>query len=198
MGIQLIREVAAQLGPQLPQDVCILVRLHPYSLAVDETYFEGMDRVHLFVPGRGDQYLERVISIEDEWHLAAQLQYCECVISMASTMTIDALSLGRPVLNVAFEPKGEGDAICRFYEYNHFADLLRIVQPPLARSAAEVIRFVHESLSGHQTPAIDSEAFEKYYVPANSRDYPLVLRRTLEEIALKKAPLDGSSGFRAD
>jgi hypothetical protein len=178
----LLRQVAEQLLPTLPDDTCLVIRLHPYSRDDDERFFDGMERVRVFVPGRSDRYVERVMGESDEQHLAAQIGLAACVVSMASTITIDALSVGKPVLNVAFEPDGTGDAICRFYEYNHFADLLRIAKPPLARSPGDVIAFVERHLGGETAPDIDHAGFEAMYVPANSAAYPRVLRETVEHI----------------
>jgi CDP-glycerol glycerophosphotransferase (TagB/SpsB family) len=178
--------VAERLVPTLPEDTCIIVRLHPFSRADDKDFFAGMDRVHTFVPGRSDLYVERVMSAEDENHLAAQLQFSECIVSMASTITIDALSLRRPIINVAFEPDGHGDAICKFYDFNHFADLVRIAKPPLARDVAQVLAFVKRCLDGDKDPAIDSAAFAEYYVPAFSRHYPEILRATVEDVLAKE------------
>jgi len=186
---QLVREVTEQLVPTLPDDVCVIIRLHPYTRLDDEAYFAGMERVKVFVPGRMDKYVERVMNDEDEHHFAAQLQLSECVISLASTVTIDALSLGRPIVNVAFEPgSGEGDAICKYYQFNHFADLLRITKAPLARDAAAVIAFVHRCLAGDKDPGIDAAAFTEYYVPSFSHDYPRIMRETVEEALRRGQP----------
>jgi hypothetical protein len=179
----LIRKVSEQLAPTLPEDTCILIRLHPYSQPNEEDYFAGIERVHLFVPGRTDRYVERVMNVADEQHLAAQLQLSVCIVSMASTMTIDALSLGRPIINVRFEPVETGpEMICKFYDYNHFRDLLNIAKPPLAYTTEDVIAFVHRCLAGDADAAYDAAAFTEYYVPRFSGEYPRILRQTVEEV----------------
>ncbi len=184
---QLIREVATTLARTLPDDTAIIVRLHPYSLPIDETFFDGIPRVHLFVPGRRDQYVERVMSKEDEVHLSAQIKFSECIISMASTITIDALSQGRPIINVAFDPStsvpGE-NVIGRFYEFNHFRDLLRAVKPPMAKNVQDVVDFVGRCMAGDQNPKIDQAAFESLYVPKNSSSYPQIVRDTVVDILM--------------
>ncbi|MBM6578460.1 hypothetical protein KCP91_18915 [Microvirga sp. SRT01] len=186
---RLIREVAARLAPTLPNDTCILVRLHPFSKSEDESFFADIPHLRVFVPGRGDRYVERVMSEADEVHLAAQLRFSECIVSMASTMTIDALAVGRPVINVAFEPDGAAPGmISNFYRFNHFRDLIATVHLPLAHDANEVTRFVERSMTGSDaltdgdTP--DMVAFEKLYVPENSRAYPNVVRRVVEELLI--------------
>lgn len=180
---QLIHAVAERLAATLPDDTCILVRLHPFSEAADEVYFADIANLRVFVPGRGDRYVERVMSIADEVHLAAQLRFAVAIVSMASTMTIDALALDRPIINVAFEPDGASEGmICNFYRRNHFRDLIAAVRPPLARSVDDVVTFVNLCLSGDQPMTIDYDAFERLYVPRASRAYPAVVRRAVEEL----------------
>lgn len=191
---RMIREVAEELLKTLPADTCLLVRLHPYSQSQDEEIFSGLERLHVFVPGRQDRYVERVMSVEDEAHLSAQLRLSECIISMASTITIDALSLGRPIINIRFGPAGENGSsgtIERFYDYNHFRDLLAQVKPPVATDVAQVVAFVHRCMAGNRDPEADLEAFEKFYVPHDSAAYPQVVRRTVEEL------LDASASHAA-
>ncbi len=181
----LIREVAAALAPVLPADTCILVRLHPYSMAPDEAVFEGLERVHVFVPGRQDRYVERVMSREDEEHLSAQLRLSTCIISMASTITIDALSLDRPIINLGFDAIAAGqpqESIRRFYDYNHFRDLLRQVRPPVASSVEEVVDFVSQCIAGQPVARADQAAFERCYVPNDSAAYPVVVRSIVEQL----------------
>ena len=179
---QLIREVAQRLSAELPEDTGILVRLHPFSQAQDEAYFAAVPRLHVFVPGRGDRYVERVMSVADEAHLSAQLRLSECIVSMASTMTIDALAMGRPILNVAFEPEGAPPAtICNFYNFNHFRDLVAAVGAPLARNVDDVLAFVARCMAVDRDARIDGGAFERLYVPVESTAYPHVVRRAVED-----------------
>lgn len=182
---QLIKRVVTDIAPNLPDDTCILVRLHPYSSPDDVRYFEGLQRVRTFLPGRADRYVERVMNSDDEHHLAAQLQFSEAILSMASTMTIDALALQRPILNIAFEPDDTGDSVVRFYRFDHFRDLLAISRAPLARSVSEVEAFVRRCLSGDQDPQIDQQAFEQFYVPPVTVSYAETVGRVAEDILVQ-------------
>lgn len=178
----MIREVARALAPRLPDDTCILVRLHPYSMVDDESVFVGLDKVHVFVPGRPDRYVERVMSEEDEEHLSTQLRLSECIISMASTITIDALALKRPIINLGFDVAGASPrfgTITRFYDYNHIRDLVAQVRPPIARNVDEVVAFVLRCIAGDKETGADREAFERCYVPADSSRYPQVVKETV-------------------
>jgi hypothetical protein len=180
-----MQEVCRGLDARLPSDVCILVRLHPFSSESDAAAFAGLKRCHTFVPGRQDKYVERVMGMEDEAHLASQISLSECILSTASTISIDALTLGRPVLNLAVEPVKDLPAsqrIARFYEFNHFRDLVRLVNLPIARTMEEVWSFVHSSLEGVRSGQTDIQNFETWYVPPESMMYADNVARIVAEV----------------
>lgn len=170
-----IRDVCRELTKSLPDDTCVLIRLHPFSRHEDESCFEGLERCFVFVPGRKDSYVERVMDTADERHLALQISHSVCVVSMASTMSIDAMCLNKPIINVAFDPVpglGRQHSIKRFYEYNHFRDLVRIARLPLANQVSDVLAFVNDCLIGSHRSGIDQTAFVRMYVPTTSDQYP--------------------------
>lgn len=170
-----IREVCKELSHRLPKDTCVLIRLHPFSRHEDDSCFADLDNCFVITPGRQDRYVERVMNREDERHLAMQISKSVCVISMASTMTIDALCLAKPILNIAYDPVPgltRQQSIRRFYEYNHFKDLVRIAQLPLANTVGDVVNFVSDCLAGNWQSGVDHMAFEQMYVPAISQNYP--------------------------
>lgn len=180
-----IRQISEQLEKTLPDDVCILIRFHPYSQQVDRDYFKDLPRCHVFVPGRQDQYVERVMNVDDEDHLALQIAKSECVISMASTMSIDALCLAKPILNVDFDPVdglSPKSSIRRFYGYNHFSDLLRITQLPLARSLDQVLKFTQSCLDRTYVSPVDFDAFYRFYVPEFSDCYSKNIRNAVDKV----------------
>ena len=172
---QVIAQVSEQLEQVLPEDVCILIRLHPFSDPDGTTAFDGLSRSFVFVPGRKDKYVERVMGPEDEAHLARQIALSECVVSLASTMTIDALSLGKPVVNTRFDPRPGIPFIfsnCRIFEYNHFKDLAGITGIPMADTPQEVVDFVQTAAGTPLSDMVDMQAFKRWYVPDHSIDYP--------------------------
>jgi len=180
-----IREVCEKLTQQLPKDTCVLIRLHPFSLHEDESCFEGLKRCYVFVPGRQDQYVERVMNEADERHLALQINQSVCIVSMASTISIDATCLDKPIINVAFDPVpglSRQHSIERFYDYNHFRDLVRIVRLPLAKRVDDVIDFVLDCLAGRHRSSVDHAAFEKMYVPRTSDQYPQRVYAAVNEV----------------
>lgn len=182
---QAIQAVCRRLTPTLPADTCVLIRLHPFSKQDDQRCFDGLAHCHVFVPGRQDQYVERVMGHADERHLAQQIGHAECVVSMASTMTIDTLCLAKPILNIAFDPVADLprlSSIRRFYEYNHFRDLVQLARLPLAQTDDEVLAFVAQCLAGRYRSPVDHDAFRRMYVPDISDQYPQRIRATIDEV----------------
>lgn len=180
-----IRTVCQELVPTLPQDTCVLIRLHPFSKEQDQACFDGLDRCHIFVPGRQDKFVERVMNESDERHLAQQIGLSAGVVSMASTVSIDTLCLERPILNIAFDPVADlspNDSIVRFYAFNHFADLVRIARLPLARNVGEVVRFVQQCLDGTYQSPIDMRAFRDWYLTPTGSRYAVALRQIIETV----------------
>ncbi|RKE85548.1 hypothetical protein [Rhizobium sp. AG855] len=178
-----ILSICAALEPTLPEDVCILIRLHPFSNEKDRALFATLPRCHVFVPGRADKYVERVMGIADEEHLATQLARAEAIVSLASTVSIDALCLRKAIINVDFDVVEDVPlkwSSRRFYQFNHFRDLLRTARLPLAKSIEEVVQFVHECLAGRHVRGVDMPAFERMYVPPNSADYPQHVRQAVK------------------
>ena len=115
--------------------------MHPFSDPDGTQIFEDLTRSFVFVPGRRDLYVERVMGSDDELDLARQICLSECIISMASTITIDALSVGAPVINTCFDPEpdiADDASLTRFFAYDHFASLVKIVDLPVARNVYEV------------------------------------------------------------
>lgn len=180
-----IRVICEQLTPQLPSDTCILIRMHPFSNADDQAYFSSLSRCFVFVPGRQDRYIERVMSTADESHLAQQIDLAVCVISMASTMTIDTLCLNRPILNIAFDPiigLKKADSLTRFYEFNHFFDLVRLVNLPLAHTVQDVMDFVNQCLDGCYQSPVDIDKFHEWYLDGAVDSYPATLSQAVDKV----------------
>lgn len=182
---QVMAQVSEYLEQILPVDVCILIRLHPFSDPDGTTAFRGLSRSFVFVPGRKDKYVERVMGPEDEVHLARQIALSECVISLASTITIDSLSLQKPVVNTRFDPRPGIPFIysnCRIFDYNHFKDLADITRIPMADSPQEVVDFVLGAATTPLSEQVDMRAFEHWYVPAHSQDYPRNVYDTVRDV----------------
>ncbi|MCR5885715.1 hypothetical protein LRS03_23785 [Rhizobacter sp. J219] len=186
-----IKKICERLVPGLPADTCVLIRLHPFSKQEDRDFFSALERCFTYVPGRQDAYVERVMNDTDERHLAQQIAYSACVVSMASTMSIDTLCLRKPILNIAFEPIADmpfHEGIKRFYEFNHFRDLVKTARLPLATDVEQVIDFVDRCIEGRYASPVDYAAFQEWYVPDDSAEYPSKVCAAIESNVPKAAP----------
>ena len=117
---------------------------------------------------------------------------------MTSTITLDALALKRPIINLGFDVVGAYPplgTITRFYDYNHIRDLVRQVCPPIAKSVDDVVAFVRRCMAGDRDTGADMNAFERCYVPEDSNTYPHVVRETV--IHLLQRPAGESQWARA-
>ena len=178
-----IKNIMKELVQELPSDFCVLIRLHPFSKAEDAEYLSDLERCHVFVPGRKDVYVERVMGMGDERHLANQLNLAECIVSLASTVSIDALTLNKPIININYDPVSgllQRESPTRFYKWNHFRDLVCIAGLPLANSYHDVESFVFSCISGNYVSEVDMESFHQMYVPALSADYSDNLFNSIE------------------
>ncbi|MFN6935139.1 MAG: hypothetical protein ACK4NZ_08305 [Tsuneonella sp.] len=182
--------VCRKLEQTLPEDVCLVLRLHPFSDPEGKEIFESLTRSFVFVPGRKDVYVERVMGPDDEVHLARQIALSECVVSLASTMTIDALSLGKAVINTRFDPEPGlpyKHSNVRFFAYNHFRDIARLVDLPMAEDADAVVDFVEQVMAGAPARLGDMAAFEKWYVPDHSSQFPQKVAALVDDILARSA-----------
>lgn len=79
-------------------------------------------------------------SKEDMVKLACELKYADAVVCYASTLSLDAACLDKPILNVAFgsfiRPDGV-DATANLYKMEHY-------QPVMASDAVEIVKGVEE------------------------------------------------------
>jgi hypothetical protein len=141
-------EVVASIAEALEQgrfgpQAHLLVRCHPADRAERYTNLEAAARVSI-VPSSvaATRTLATWTPPGDELaRLAATLRYSDVCINTASTMTLDALACGKPVINVAYDGNNErpySKSVRRYYDYFHYA--------PIARSGAVVVADSAETL----------------------------------------------------
>ncbi len=118
----------------------VLVRTHPQDHPAVYARLEGRPRVGLFASGAageaGERRLGYWIPRPDEGALLAeQIHHADAVVTVASTITLEGLRLGRPVINIAFDvaPDRFPVSMSRYYETEHY----RVVT---ASGAVEIVR----------------------------------------------------------
>lgn len=184
-----MRQIIELLLQDLPDDTCILIRMHPFSKIKDSAIFDGLRSCFVISPGREDRYVERVMNYADERHLAIQLSQAVCIVSMASTISLDAIYLHKPIINIGFDPipgLPKAQSLVRFYEYNHFRDFLRLTRVPKAKNEKEVIAFVLSCLKGSYVNQVDFESFNNFYIPINSINYGKKIAKIIASLSIEK------------
>lgn len=158
----------------------LLIRIHPISSpGLREEYFRrfaGRTNVVVQQPGR----LSR---LHDGWDptwsdmlmMASTIFWSDLVVNVASTLTIDAVALDRPVVCIAFADGIRESYFRDIFERSHYRKLAETGGMRLAYSAEELIAAIRDYIAD---PTLDS----------------LGRRRLREELCYR---LDGQSARRA-
>jgi len=127
------------------QNVQILARLHPLD---DPLRYQNINYPNLVfqVPGvsTATQSDERYLDPNYLTLLRDALAYSDLVINTASTMTLEAASLDKPVVNLAvdIERVNYWSSSQRFYEFNHYLPIVKSGAVKIARSLDELITMI--------------------------------------------------------
>ncbi len=131
---------------RLPASCQLLVRLHPQDDHEAFAKLPTLPHVVLERPGRyhGHANRNRAIfeydpSARDVRHLTETLAFSDVVINVASTITLEACALDRPVINLAYnlESQFKGFDIGDYYRLTHY-------RPVTDSGAVAVVRSEHE------------------------------------------------------
>lgn len=129
----------------------LILRLHPADNLNRYSELLDSDGITLSVSSAGDGLGSWIPPPDETDKLSSLLTVASVCVNTASTMTLDALLAGTPVVNVAFDP-GEEDppawqSVVRYYQYDHFSTLTRSGRLRLARSQDELHEELHDVLS---------------------------------------------------
>jgi CDP-glycerol glycerophosphotransferase (TagB/SpsB family) len=125
----------------------LLVRLHPQAVSgpwkvLAEPYRQlASERVKIEFPPVRDSNLLWDLPTDDIEHLVRLMRDADVVINTASTLSIDAAVLDRPVVSVAYDPSGGlpyDRSIRRYYDCTHMAHVVRAGAVQLGTSPAEL------------------------------------------------------------
>lgn len=133
----------------------LLVRLHPQD---DPTLYSGCEslpHVHIERPGRfRDQVSWRQAiyfydpSEADVEHLRDTLYHSDVVVNLASTITLEAAALDRPIVNLAYNPPGTNwpVSVADYYRLTHYRPVTESGAVRLARSPEDLRDAINEAL----------------------------------------------------
>jgi len=144
--IKIIIEVYKFLSDVPNLKTAIVIRPHPQqSLNV---FYEIQNLPDVYINSSG--YLDHTKLEEDiiPWHpglnhmrsLMNILVRADLLITIASSLTLDALAAGTPVVNIGFDPDGEEQSkiVRQYYQTAHFAKILKSAMIPVAKSEDEL------------------------------------------------------------
>ncbi len=138
----------------------LLVRLHPGDAGGRFRGWSPGPAVALQIPGeRGQGRLGGYCPTpEDNRELVSSIHHADVVVNLASTLTLDAATCGRPVVNIAFDLSPERsfqETIEQYYaQYDHYRTVVESGAVRLARSPEELLAHVTTYL---QDPGLERE-----------------------------------------
>ncbi len=158
----------------LPEPCQLLVRMHP------QDDFEAFERLppmpHVVVerPGRyrGQANRNRAIfeydpSGADVRHLTETLAFSDVVVNIASTITIEACALDRPVINLAYNLPGKFDGfdIADYYRLTHYQPVTESGAVVLVRSEEELRAAIVDALLSPKARSLERRRICGEYDP---------------------------------
>ena len=127
----------------------LLVRVHPRDDIDAYREFAGTPHVIIEKPFRDSVKVADGLAVdvtaENQRHLGDTLCYADVVVSVASTITIEACIVDTPVVNVNFDGPSESPYVKsarRYYAFTHYANVTARNSVRLAMSPDEMVREV--------------------------------------------------------
>ena len=127
----------------------LLVRLHPRDDLDRYEQFRGTPRLIVEKPFKktvksGDG-LDVDITSENQQHLADTLRHSDVVVTVASTIAIEASIFDTPVVDVSFDGETPVDfamSARRYYRFTHYANITRAGAAPVAETPEALLENV--------------------------------------------------------
>ncbi|NUS95975.1 MAG: hypothetical protein HOQ11_01050 [Gemmatimonadaceae bacterium] len=100
-------------------------------------------------------------TVEDDQLYTNTLRHVAAGVNVASTVSLELAMFDKPVINVGYNPPGIRPRVdyVRYYDFDHYAPLVRERAVALARSAEEMRTLLHLALSDPGAGRADREAF---------------------------------------
>ena len=165
--VELLSKNLEELNSQL------IVRIHPTDniqrydgLKLKDVYFD--------VPGidNGLSSDDRVSSHNFISDLRDQLYFCDVVINTCSTMSLDAIAINKPVINVFFDfvKRDYNESILRYYDLIHYRPIMDSNSTCLASSKEELIRQLRDCIDNPEITAKEKDIVIRQMLNGNKGD----------------------------
>ena len=132
----------------------LLVRLHPRDDLDRYDQFKGTPHLLVEKPFKktvksGDG-LDVDITLENQQHLADTLRHSDVIVTVASTIAIEASIFDTPVVDVSFDgetPEEFSKSARRYYKFTHYANITRAGAAPVAETPEALVDHVARYLN---------------------------------------------------
>ena len=100
-------------------------------------------------------------TVEDNQFYTNTLRHAAAGVNVASTVSLELAMFDNPVINVGYNPPGMQPRVdyIRYYDFDHYAPLVRERAVDLARCAEEMRAMLHAALTDPAAGRADREAF---------------------------------------
>ncbi len=138
----------------------VLARAHPIAGAYGEVFpdrLRGRPDLLVDIPGKPSQFIDRDAGVEDMKHLAATMWHSDVVVNTSSTIAIDAVAVGTPVVCAGFDGRRtlpDSESVRRYHQYTHFKKLLALGGIRVAHDLGQLVGHVRDYL---EDPTLDAE-----------------------------------------
>jgi hypothetical protein len=130
-------------------NVQLLVRLHPRDDLERYAQFRGTPNLVIEKPFKttvksGDG-LDVDITAENQQHLADTLRHSDVIVTVASTIAIEASIFDTPVVDVSFDGETPSEFVRsarRYYKFTHYENITRQGAAPVAASPEQLVDHV--------------------------------------------------------
>jgi hypothetical protein len=105
-------------------------------------------RIAIDVPASGSDFAKADLTTGDS-HLADLLYHSDVVVAFASTLAIDAVVFGKPVVFIGFDGDNRPywKSLSRFYDYDHQKSILKTGGVRLAKNPEKLVQYVKDYLA---------------------------------------------------
>jgi len=180
------RENVEYLSSKLRQlNAQMIVRLHQMD-TIDRYNNLVLDDVHFQVPGIVEGYgsNERVAHKDFLEGLRDTIYFSDITINTCSTMSLDAVAIDKPIINIAFDnsKKPYNKSVKRFYDFVHYQPIILSRATSIARSKNELINLIELYIKNHNHKKSEREELRQVMLLGNQGNASEQVARGVLEI----------------
>jgi len=163
----------------------LIVRVHPTDNKDRYNNFEFND-VYYQIPGisEGKGSNERVAYQEFLKDIRDTIYFSDVTINTASTMTLDASALDKPIINIAFdwEEKPYYKSIKRYYDFLHYKPIIESKCTSMAKSTDELSDLIDAYLKNPDLKKLEREKIRDVMLAGNDGNASMAVADTILQL----------------